>query len=1008
MTRVFTPWRRTAAVTALVLLLVILVGWSARTFVFARLAELYLMTRGVPAAIEISRLNWSGLDASLRLGARRTPDLAVEHMHAVFNGDWIPKVQSLTLTHSVMRVAFDGEKLSFGTLQPLADSLSVPPPQSAPAAASTSQALRIVLKDAKVLAFTPAGVLSFAANGSLRGGNVERLSGAIGRANLRAPDFALMLSGGNFSAHSRATGLDLHIRVLGHGFSLSHVRASEASIRLDVAGFDWRDVMGFASAHAELAMQSVRGRALAVSRAEARIDLGAWQADGAKWSGPADAVFAIANGRVRSFSADKLSVRAQSPNLTFDNNAFSGALDANIAVSGGQYRTKTAALALPSFVSHAKGELQAGTQITASLNLSAAADLAMASTDARRFARAIPLLGDDPRNVRATAAALHSAKLDAPAIYIGKSAGLLVVTLPAPVTLTAKNGARARLAQAGNMLLSVDAGNRMTGGFAASVFGGGLPRIALRVPQFAAREKTDGLVLLSSLDLSARASYGSLRGIALQTNGRLAAGQGRYDFVPNGCAKLGLHAYVSHDKPSLSDLRTNLCPLPQQPLLTSGRSGWRIRGMWRNLTAELDAAAAHATSKSGHIDIAGGSNGMESGFVETVNAQVTDAKSAARFAPLLASGRLNLADDLWRGTIGIAIANTGRNIAAVTVRHDMQTQSGEAAIVSDLAFTPDGFQPVELSPLMASLTRATATARFRGRIAWTANGQTSGGMLTVDDADFNGPLGVVRHAHTKLAFTSLSPLATAPAQEFAAGKIEWLVPFSDLVLRFQLAAETLRIESFDAQAAGGRVALAPMAIALDPNATASGTLKLDRVNLGALVTASNLADKISLNAPVSGAIPFRFGPKGLRVTDGHLASVGPSRLSIRRTVWTGAKQQAQTDAITDFAYQALENLAIDALDAKLNSLPGGRLGVLFHIKGRNDPAVAEETRLSVFDLLQGHAFDKPLPLPKGTPVDLTLDTSLNFDELLDAYRNAFSASLAEAAATSERNEGTSP
>jgi hypothetical protein len=70
--------------------------------------------------------------------------------------------------------------------------------------------------------------------------------------------------------------------------------------------------------------------------------------------------------------------------------------------------------------------------------------------------------------------------------------------------------------------------------------------------------------------------------------------------------------------------------------------------------------------------------------------------------------------------------------------------------------------------------------------------------------------------------------------------------------------------------------------------------------------------------------------------------------------------------------------------------------------------VAEETRLSVFDLLQGHAFDKPLPLPKGTPVDLTLDTSLNFDELLDAYRNAFSASLAEAAATSERNEGTSP
>jgi hypothetical protein len=35
--------------------------------------------------------------------------------------------------------------------------------------------------------------------------------------------------------------------------------------------------------------------------------------------------------------------------------------------------------------------------------------------------------------------------------------------------------------------------------------------------------------------------------------------------------------------------------------------------------------------------------------------------------------------------------------------------------------------------------------------------------------------------------------------------------------------------------------------------------------------------------------------------------------------------------------------------------------------------------------LQGRAFDKPLPLPKGTPIDLTLDTSLNLDELLASY-----------------------
>ncbi len=37
------------------------------------------------------------------------------------------------------------------------------------------------------------------------------------------------------------------------------------------------------------------------------------------------------------------------------------------------------------------------------------------------------------------------------------------------------------------------------------------------------------------------------------------------------------------------------------------------------------------------------------------------------------------------------------------------------------------------------------------------------------------------------------------------------------------------------------------------------------------------------------------------------------------------------------------------------------------------------------DLARGTAFNKHIRLPKGTPVDLTLDTSLNFDDLMAAY-----------------------
>ena len=148
---------------------------------------------------------------------------------------------------------------------------------------------------------------------------------------------------------------------------------------------------------------------------------------------------------------------------------------------------------------------------------------------------------------------------------------------------------------------------------------------------------------------------------------------------------------------------------------------------------------------------------------------------------------------------------------------------------------------------------------------------------------------------------------------------------------------------------------------------------------------------MSAMARIDGVVPFTVEPQGVRFVNGHIAANGPGRLSIKRealttSVGTGGGTQAPPNAVQDFAYQALENLAFDQLDGTVNSLPMGRLGLLLHIKGRNEPVMqVAETRVGVVDLLRGRAFDKPLPLPKDTPIDLTLDTSLNLDELLASY-----------------------
>ena len=59
--------------------------------------------------------------------------------------------------------------------------------------------------------------------------------------------------------------------------------------------------------------------------------------------------------------------------------------------------------------------------------------------------------------------------------------------------------------------------------------------------------------------------------------------------------------------------------------------------------------------------------------------------------------------------------------------------------------------------------------------------------------------------------------------------------------------------------------------------------------------------------------------------------------------------------------------------------------MLFHIVGRHDPPTKQQIRLSLTDLIRKRYMERKLPLPSGTGVNLTLDTTLNLDDLLADY-----------------------
>ncbi|MGZ3298316.1 MAG: hypothetical protein ACXU8O_04840 [Asticcacaulis sp.] len=92
---------------------------------------------------------------------------------------------------------------------------------------------------------------------------------------------------------------------------------------------------------------------------------------------------------------------------------------------------------------------------------------------------------------------------------------------------------------------------------------------------------------------------------------------------------------------------------------------------------------------------------------------------------------------------------------------------------------------------------------------------------------------------------------------------------------------------------------------------------------------------------------------------------------------------ADFNPFQDMAYQAMEHLSFDQLDAKLNSQDGGVLDTVFHIKGRFDPPRPQKATVSVRDYLSGAWMHKPLNLPSGTPVELYLDIPVNLDGILN-------------------------
>jgi hypothetical protein len=898
----------------------------------------WLAERGVVSESQFSDVGPGRLVGRIRIGRPDAPDLVVDRAEVSYDLGGLlagrgARVTSVRLERPVLRARWQDGRLTFGALDRLiAEFRKRPPSPGAPSP-------RIEIDHGRLLLASDYGALTASVDALVDDSRLVRLAATTAPGRFAVRGATAQLGAASLEAHATPGGRLAATLSLPFG-------------EIAAQGSALRD--GILRMTADLAYPTPDKQVASTGAVQADLTAAGLAAPGA--------------------TVGAVHLRAEAPDLAWTRNG--GEQLAGALRLAGEGRDLAAGdLHLATLVSDASGGFALGGAPSLHLagDVQARGGFAGLGPPSAADSAQIAAL---KRGVRAFALSIRGVALD-----VGRDGPR--VRLTGAARLAPQAGGEVRLAPAGS-------------GYRLTATGGGLPRVEAdvrRVAFVSGGLRADGRI-------KAGLSIGPLEAAQVDAAGALSVDHGVARFTAERCAEVSAAKLAFGDK-AAERLSGRLCP-GRAPLLTIGHGGWAIDGRAEHVAAEVPFLQAGFTDASGEVRLADAAAGL-SATLRLASARAHDRAPKLRFHPLLVSGQVTAAHDLWRGAFD-ARTPTGAHLAAAELRHDGRTGVGSLTVESgEVAFAPAGLQPADLSPIAAGFGSAfDGRAAFTGVFRWTKAGGGSQGDLVLSGLNFKSPAGQVSGLAGKVHFTSLAPLIAPPGQALTARSLAAIVPVSELSARFGLGEQALTVSSAQAHTGGGALTISDLSVPLKAGQPVKGVVQVDGVQLHDLVAASPFGDRVSLDARVSGRIPFEVTGEKLRIAGGELHAIEPGRLSISRAALTSVSAQgsveappavaaaasapvANTDTFTDFAYQALENLAFDQLDAQVDSQPEGRLGVLFHIKGRHDPPQHQEITLSWMDLIRRRFMDKKLPLPSGTQVNLTLDTSLDLDDLLKDY-----------------------
>ncbi|WP_309605095.1 YdbH domain-containing protein [Phenylobacterium sp.] len=967
------------AAAGLIALVLLVALYAARRIIAREALVGWLRAHGVAATAQVRDLGLGEVTGRVTAGDPRAPDFAAGDATLRWGlGATGLEVRSVRLVGPTIHLRLRGGRASLGSLDPLiAELLRRPPnPRRAPP--------RVEIARGLLRLDTDYGPLRLTADATVAGGRLTRLDARSAPARLRGPGFDASLGSGALAVRTRGELVSFNLDLPATATFPGGLSATGA--RLTLSGETAYPDLARRRADGPVTLRAHITGALAAAGATVR------QADlNATFEGRSSGgIEALALVGKAGASLDVRSANLGAATLT--------SVRATAAADDLSWSRATALAATPRLTLRAHDAAASGLSldgIDATLGgpvrygRSGLEARLAASLDSHGAWRGLgrPVQADAPQ-LAAIKRAASGFRIAAPAMTLDLKGATATLGLRRPLSVKPDQGGTVRLAALPGGPAIGPGGGRVS----LTVDGGGLPQVTSQVRRLAFAHGG------ASADVHAKAaaSVGPVLGGEIDIAGALTASRAGLRFTALRCALVEVRK-LELGANDLKALSAEICP-DGGPLVALAGGDWRIDARLRNLDAETPGFQARIAGGAGQVQAASRRGAL------LLNARLDDAglsdtATSTRFNPLRIAGRAALAGGLWSAAFA-GHAPTGLALGKAVLRHDGASGRGGLDIdTGPLVFAPGGAQPADLSPLAQAIgAPAKGEARFAGRLDWTSAGVTSGGLLSIPHLDFQSPAGAVTGLSGTVAFSSLVPLVAAPGQTLKIDSVATVVPLTGVVATFGLDDKALLISGGSAAVGGGQVSVESLSIPLVAHAPMEGALRFEGVQLHDLVAASPFGDKVDLDAVVSGRIPFDSQDGKVRILGGDLHAIRPGRLSIKRQALSGvaaagsvqapAGQAAvvpPTDTFTDFAYQALENLAFTSLDAGLATRPDGRLGTLFHIVGRHDPPHHQEIRLSLFDLIGRKFLTRPLPLPSDTAVDLTLDTTLNLDDLLADY-----------------------